>query len=275
MKNSNLIATPIVNKNGVRTTVHKRDPTTTTKATELPAPDLSRAPGTGKLTAMERTAMVDDLASLFSLSSFPPEIYGNSIDSYHPLVMPFREKLENYSDELIGKLHKSSQSTDRSNGTFLLVDDDKSEEYLLTYLALHGNDYERVFETGRGWSFNLPDAVNSLATYRQLPYEHTDEYYQKATALTGVVAAIQHKIPKESHWEDHSEARYLTYTPNPEDEEESLARITSDDIIELILERPERWTQIADIITERDTTDASLIRSIIDSDTSAISEGTL
>lgn len=274
MKN-NLVPTQIVNKNGVRTTVHKRDSTTMTKAAELPVPGSALRSGAGKLTSVERTVMVDKLTTLFSRSSYPPEIFGNSIDSYHPSVMPFREKLENYSDELIGKLHKSAHSTDRSNGTFLLVDEDKSEEYLLTYLALHGNDYERIFDTGRGYSFNLPDAVNSLAAYRQLPYEHTDEYYQKATALTGVVTAIQYKIPRESHWEDHSEARYVTYTPNPENEEESLARIASDDIIELILERPERWTQIADIITERATTDTSLIRSIINSDTSSISEGTL
>lgn len=275
MKNTNLVPTPIVNKNGVQTTVHKRGTTTTSKVIPLPAPIPSTSIGTGNLSSLKRAKIVHNLSKRFSRNAYPPEVYGVTIDSYGPLIMPYREKLGSYSDELLGKLYKAAQSTDRSNGTFLLVNEDKSEEYLLTYLALHGDNYERIFDTGRGYSFNLPDAVNSLATYRQLPYEHTDEYYQKATALTGVVAAIQYKIPKESHWEDHAETRYLTYTANPENEKESLASITSDDLVDLILEQPERWTQIADIVVERGTTDASLIRSIINSDTSSIAEGTL
>ena len=276
MKN-NLVPTRIVNKNGVHTTVHKRVTDSKWDATKLPAPHLNvPASSRATLSPEERASMVDDLATRFYQSVYPTDIFPDFVDENHPMMGPFREQLAKYSDDLIEKLHTAAELTgNRISGTFLLAREMKSEQYLLTYIALHGEDYERIFDVGRGYSFNLPDAVASMPTYPQLHFENTDDYYRKATALTGVVATIQHKVPHESHWNDHDLGRFIIYTPAPKWGREQLARLASDDLIDLILETPEQWERIADIIVSRNTDDAKLIRSIITHESSAVSEGTL
>jgi hypothetical protein len=273
MKNS-LVATPIVNKNGVRTTVYKRGEKVTVNKASLPAP-TSIAPHTTELTSAERAVILNDITTRYSKKRYP--LIGLTLDHKNPLVMPFRETLEKYSNDLIAKLHANVQSTEGGKGAFFLIDKASSEERLTNYLALFesGQNHERIFETGRGYSFNLLDALNSLSTYPQLQYENTENYYQQITALTGVVTAIQSEIPTERHWDDHSNGRLISYTPNPEYGRQQLARLTSDDLIDLILEQPERWEQIADIVVARSSDDVRLVRSILNSDASAIAEGKL
>lgn len=273
--NSNLVATPIINKNGVRTTVHKRDTGTSSQETALPAPGLNASSGISKFSAVERTTMVDELCDLFESShlKYKPLSIGINPDD----LISLRNKLATYRDEVIVKLHANAQHQTGHNKAFLSVNKDASEEDLMNYLVLSEGDqaHERLFELGKGYCFNLPDAVRSLHTYPQLSYEYTEEHFQKVIALTGVVTAIQSELPDERHWEDHSNGRLITYTPSPRFGKEQLARITSDDLIDLILEQPERWEQIADIVAARGTDDTVLIRSVLDSETQSIRDGLL
>lgn len=272
---SNLVATPIVNKNGVRTTVHKRDTGTSPQEAVLPAPGLNASTGIGNLSVAERTKMVEELCGLFESThkKYKPFSIGINPDD----ILAFRNRLAAYRDEVISRLHANSQPQTGDNKAFLYVNKGASEEDLMNYLVLsEGNlAHERLFELGKGYCFNLPDAVRSLHTYPQLSYECTEEHFQKVIALTGVVTAIQSEQPNERHWESHENGRLITYTPAPRYGKEQLARITSDDLIDLVLEQPEHWEQIADIVAARGTDDVDLIRSILNSDTSSISEGAL
>lgn len=277
MKN-NLVPTQIVNKNGVRTTVYKRDATALPKSSSLPAPDLrSTSSRTEKLSSIERTKMTDEITMSFVRNMYTTSDIDLIIDRNNPLAMEFRETLATYNDETIAKLHTNVQTEPRSNKAIVLASQKASEERMMNYLVIYENDqkYERLFKSGRGHSFSIFDAVNSLSTYPQLQYENTEHYYQQITALTGVVTAIQSEVPNESHWDDHSNGRLITYTPNPEYGRQQDARLTSDDLIDLILEQPDRWEQIADIAASRRTDDVDLIRSVLNSDTSAVSGGML
>jgi hypothetical protein len=274
MKN-NLVPTQIVNKNGVRTTVHKRDTGASSPAAALPAPDLSVSARIGKLSAVERATMVDELCALFESThkKYKPFSIGINPDD----ILAFRNRLAAYRDEVISRLHANSQPQTGDNKAFLYVNKGASEEDLMNYLVLsEGNlSHERLFELGKGYCFNLRDAVRSLHAYPQLTYECTEDYFQKVIALTGVVTAIQSEQPNERHWESHENGRLITYTPAPRYGKEQLARLTSDDLIDLILEQPERWEQIADIVAARGTDDTILIRSVLDSETQSIRDGLL
>lgn len=264
--NQNLVPTPIVNKNGVPTTVHKKAPQlATNSAAAVPAPSLKQKPRTPTTTMTpEQRAQSIELFVMLSNQGMPLE--RPSADN------KLREGLNKYSDELLVKLLTHAQKDDTSNGAFLLAVEGKTEEYMHTYLALHGDKYDLIFETGRGYSFNLPEAVDSLAEYTQLPYEHSDDYYQKAIALTGVVAAIQYKIPYEENGQA-ANAQYLSYSPAPDSK--WTARLSNNYLVDFILERPDQWEEIADIITTRHTQDPDVIQPILDYEVSAMRDGTL
>lgn len=271
---TNLVPTRIVNKNGISTTVYKSEATATSRAVSLPAPDPISSPG-GKLSATERSQMIDELCMLLESThkKYKPLSSGINPDN----LLAFRNRLAAYRDEVISKLHTNAQHQTGDNKAFLYVNNGASEEDLMNHLVLSEGDlaHERLFELGKGYCFNLPDAVRSLHTYPQLNYECTEAHFQKVIALTGVVTAIQSEQPNERHWESHENGRLLTYTPAPRYGKEQLARITSDDLIDFILEQPECWEQIADIVASRGTDDTSIIRSIMDSETTAIAEGML
>lgn len=273
---SNLTPTTITDKNGKVTTVHKKPrPASASKLPTLPSPEINTSSTSQSLSAAERRRLSFELVGLFLQHVYPPEIFGNNFpDGAKEKAQGYFRKLEPLSDELVSKLSNRA-GTGSGNGAFILVDEDKSEEYLMSYLYLSEDedDYAKIFEAGRGFSFNLPDAVNSISAYPQLEDEKgSEDYYLKVKALTGVVTAIQHRVPNEDNWGDHRDGKFLMYTQKGEDQ---LARINNGRLINLILEYPERWEQIADIVVDRRTDDANLIRSILTSETNAMSEGTL
>lgn len=268
--NTNLIPTRITNKNGVSTTVYKSAPSPT-KNTDapLPAPSIKskRQPGSPTLTHEERKDAIERFVTLANK--------GND------MVIPgedakLRAGLQKYNDELLIKLLDRTKRSDSSKDAFILAIQGKSQKYVNKYLALHGDDYDLIFTPIQpgGFSSKIHNAVNSLDTYPQLPYKHTDEYYQKAIALTGVVAAIQDKIPDE-----HSTSTESTFLTNSligkNGEYQLLSRLTNDDLVNFILERPEQWKEIADIITTRQTQDPETIREVLDYEVTTLRDGTL
>jgi len=272
---TNLVPTRVVNKNGISTTVYRSKATATSKTASLPAPELSTSLGIGSLSVEERATMVDELCAMFESAhlKYKPLSIGINPDD----LLAFRNSLAAYRDEVIGKLHANAQHQTGDNKAFLHVNKGASEEDLMNHLVLSEGDlaHERLFKLGAGYNFNLPDAVRSLHTYPQLSYECTEDHFQKVIALTGVVTAIQFGLPDERHWESHDNGRLITYTPSPRYGNEQLARIASDNLIDLILERADRWEQIADIVVARATDDTTIIRSVMDHETTAISDGML
>jgi len=266
--NNNLIPTRITDKNGVSTTVYKSAsfPSKNNKAS-LPAPSIkpkSRS-NTPTLTPEQREETIELFMELSNKhKTFVLEIDDNKL----------RKGLHKYNDELILKLLDCTKRTDSSKEAFLLAAEGKNQKYVNKYLALHGDDYDLIFTTTQPgeYSSKIHNAIGSLDTYPQLPYKHTAEYYQKAVALTGVVAAIQDKIPNE----DSTSSVFLTNNiVQKNDGYHLISRLTNDDLVDLIIERPEQWKEIADIVTSRQTQDPEIIRGILDYEVPTLREGTL
>lgn len=187
----------------------------------------------------------------------------------------FREQLATYSADLVEKMFIAARDIDHpASGAFSYVREGKSEGYIRTYFALNEPQHDKIFDFNPQFILSVPDAMNSLSTYQQLQYEDTPAYYRQAVALCGVVTAIQSSVPNEEHG-NIKDARFITYTRRPEDQNAFLARVTSDDLVGLILDHPTKWEAIAEIITTRRTDDAEFIRSILFTGTYAIREGML
>jgi hypothetical protein len=180
------------------------------------------------------------------------------------------DTLGGYSTPMLIELHMSMISNDERSANLMHACYGKSEGWLRTYMMLT-YDNECLFSGDRlNEGFKSYGATNSLSLYPTLQFENTASYYRKALALTGVVSNIQYRLTEnEGHyWQYRKNARprLLSYSMDPEDKEEidRIVRITSDDLVDLIMNRPEDWEAISDIVTERDTDDVDLILSVLD-----------
>lgn len=268
---AHLTPTRITNKNGVNTTVYKNAPLPANNtAAPLPAPSLNPKAHSRShsLTPEQRDEAIELFVVLSQKVNNPAAL--QSEDN------KLRRGLKRYNNELIAKLLDRTKRTDSSKSAFLLAAEGKTQKYVNTYLALHGEDYDLIFRPMRPGSYSsrIHNAIDSLDAYPQLPYTHTDEYYRKATALTGIVAAIQDDIPNEQATSIDS-----TFTTNSlvnkKGDPKLISRLTNDDLVDLILERPEQWKEIAIIITSRKTQDPGTIREVLDHEVPTLKDGAL
>lgn len=178
--------------------------------------------------------------------------------------------LSTYSTPMLIELHMSVVSGDERRANYMHACYGKSEGWLRTYLMLTYEHGELFSGDRLNEGFKSHGATNSLALYPTLQFEDTNSYYSKALALTGVVSNIQYRLTENEghygHYKKNAKPRLLTYSLDPEDEHDidRIVRITSDDLIALIMSRPEDWELISDIVTERNTDDVGLIRSVLD-----------
>lgn len=283
MKNP-LVPTQIINKNGVSTTVHKRAASSRDMSSSLPAP-VSQTPQSEALSTGARMSMVDYLTGRFlRLHNMEQRYYHTGTappvevtDLHGEEARAFRKQLATYSAELVEKMFTAARDIDHpASGAFSYVREGKSEGYLRTYFVFNEPQHDKVFkfDPRSRLRISIPDAIDSLSAYPHLQYEDAPAYYQKAVAICGVVAAIQSDVPNEKHG-NVQEARFITYTPRPEEQDTYLARITNDDLVDLILEHPDKWEDIAEVITTRQTDDAEFIRTIIFTGAYAMREGML
>lgn len=174
-----------------------------------------------------------------------------------------------YSTPMLIELHMSMISDDKRSANLMYVCYGKSEGWLRTYLMLTYEN-KNLFSGDRlNQTFKSHGATNSLSLYPTLQFENTAAYYRKALALTGVVSNIQYRLSDtEGHYGHYKGAqpRLLSYSEDPEDDEEieRIVRIASDDLVDIIMSRPEYWELISDIVTERATDDVDLILSVLD-----------
>lgn len=122
--------------------------------------------------------------------------------------------------------------------------------------------------------------LNGLHYYSQLP--QTEDYStadQQTQQQVHALLTVGHKLGEEQY-----DRLSTALNGGPEtfelpleyvDPNHGSNKVAGDDLINLILEYPQRADQIADIIIERNTSDVALIRSIVTSSTPSLSNGTL
>jgi len=198
-------------------------------------------------------------------SYHPMEIFGYRKDTDDPSLAPARATLNSYATDLLITLHVSATAPDRDgrNAYFQLAREGKSESWVRTYIVLT-DDNNHLFEN-LGYACSSRTAIESLRLYPSLSYENTPDYCRKAVALTGVVTAIQYRLHETENHYVRTEPRLLSYSPDAEGDGGRLVRIANDELVGLILDRPTEWEQIADIVIERQTDDAVMVASVLDS----------
>lgn len=191
-------------------------------------------------------------------------------DSYGDKIKLAADTLSSYSTPMLIELHMSIVSGDERRANYIHACYGKSEGWLRTYLMLTYEHGELFSGDRLNEGFKSHGATNSLALYPTLQFEDTTSYYSKALALTGVVSNIQYRLTENEghygHYKKNAKPRLLTYSMDPEDEHDidRIVRLTSDDLVELLMSRPEDWELISDIVTERNTDDVGLILSVLD-----------
>jgi hypothetical protein len=221
------------------------------------------------MAALTRDDLIESLMRVIIDACRPADLLGYVTSTWNEEFALARTTLNAYSMPMLIELHMMQVEDDERKANVLQAKSGRSEEWVRTYLALTYADDE-MFSDRLHYAFNSDTATTSLSLYPTLKFEDTDEYYEKATALTKVVLSIQFELHENEgfygRYFQNANPRLISYSIDPADEEgdDRLARIASDDLVELILSRPEDWERIAIIVVERETDDVELIVSILD-----------
>lgn len=221
---------------------------------------------------LTREDIIDELTGMVGEADHVMNVLRGGSDAHARSLATTRATLSSYATDLLIELHMTANEPERDNvkATYRFAKEGKSERWVRSWIMLR-EDHDHLFAGDRHYHVGGVEAfINSLALYPELTYEDTDEYYQKVLALTGVVNAIQYALKdSEGYYYNYTEdahPRLLTYSMDPADNEgiDKVMRITSSDLAELILSRPDDWERIAQIVTERETDDVEFILSILE-----------
>lgn len=189
----------------------------------------------------------------------------NGEDAEPVSLVNSRRTLNNYTTELLADLLGIDADEYTRTGNALHAYNGRTEHWVRTYLKL--TDAWNRFDGGTEYhTLSIHEAVDSLCFYPELRYEGTPEYEQKVMAITGVTIAIQYGFPATESRDNHTKARLLVYQTGGESDNTfgRLVHFANPELAGLVIRRPEQWTTIAQVISERGTDDAELIESILD-----------
>lgn len=296
MKNPNLVPTPVVNRNGILTTVYKKlFKNRSTPAMPVPAITTATKP---VLTKDQRDVVLAKLKDYvdtfqgtnnFSLKSIDRELIFRVLTQYpdHALVSlhehfmrdinptdNFDEHIENQGVMSLLSSHKADEAADAIC------------EYLSIRTAIQVPAYK--FND----TFSI---VRALHDYPQLPtmesYADADEQTQtRLIALLRVKQQLLAAYQKRRLEAKVNHPNAQNYRPSPIypleagiplDIEFNLSvlthrtRLTGDDLIKLVFEHPEHADQIAHHIVEERITDPMLLKEIVTSNNPVLSDGLL
>lgn len=243
-KRDHLTATPTVDKNGKATTVYRRNGQGSKDAKSFPSPS-----------AVHRIEL-NRKVSLALLDGG----WNEARTRRH--VVDFVSKLSNETVTRIDRMLESAGG-----------DRDKLAKQIREYLD-QNRDFEFGFEAKLNhnlWFYPVisdvahsvvRDIIKSLKYYEQLPpmenFTYDDEAMKKCVALLRVFDAAYGTV-----LESELMINGLYYT------------LEDDQLVELILDNPERSELIAATVRERGTIDAELLSVVVHSEASALGNGTL
>lgn len=274
MKKSNLTPTPIVNKNGVRTTVYKRDATTPpTAATTLPAPVITTdSPALSPEDRSEIITMINDhVKESQSTYEWNPKKWSHG---------DLGTTLRSYSDDAIIAIRNLLLTApkgflsreERDDFLFALARKDEKVSGTTIHEYLTYSDY--LLGVPMDTKMSLLRGLHSCA---QLPamknYSYADQEVKASiVALLSVTKSLySHNLLKNIFGDSNKQA--VTGIQSPVVNNDGEVRLTDSSLVTLLIERPEAVAEIEAIITEKGIIDGNLIREMIDSDTPSIRDG--
>lgn len=268
--NHNLIPTPVVNKNGVATTVYKKPEVIGVVGRSIPAPTPSAESSLVRLSRMVINHLMPS-----RVRRLPADLKGFEKDRDKALstLARFPEELQ---DDIL----------------FLMNNDDEDETHRITLVySLTQGAPESFFNEYVAYNQfltrdNYCRLLNGLRQYPQLP--KVDDYSavpertrEQITALLNVTEEVldesrfRIKLNSRVRGYDHGLPVFVAAGEAQINYNGEAAVLTEKDLVQLILDHPEKSDQIKRIIIDRNTGDAELIRDIITTSAPAISEGTL
>jgi hypothetical protein len=282
--NPNLVPTVIVNKNGVTTTVHKKPQSASVSSSAIPAPSSTL---TDTVTT-HRDEIITQIREWLEIESYrrSPEIQSRLPDAISELLLT-------YSDNAVTAMHEylttdlNDSDAERNRELLLqllgssrrnVASPSTVHEYLNFLPALQHNNHNPELAMA---------IISALHTYKQLPvmenYAEADETTkQQVSALINVTSDLIIKFDKReimmvsAAWTSGSFAPPRHYDPMGFDlplENGDEPRLLGDDLISIIIEKPEEAEEITRIIIKDRITDGELIRDRITSKAPSLREG--
>lgn len=255
-----LVPTTVIDKNGKRTTVHRRPSEQASAGTsKIPAPDIAQRPVDR---GMALDVFHDAVIREYQLN---PADFDDRIDLQSIMGIASRR-----SDEVLAVLHQAL--TNGSDHTTVMLDAVSSQQASDTVVS-EVIAFAPCLRTGAV----MLSAINGLREYGSaFPYM---EDYTKATGRTReqvrglltVVSILGDEYPNGQEWE----SKGLPIEEITDNNHRWYARINNGPLLQYVLENPEHAERISEIILHRKTIDTTLIDSIIHSDAPSISDGLL
>jgi hypothetical protein len=272
MTNSNLVPTPIVNKNGVRTTVHKKVAPASPATAALPAPAVTM--DSAMLSFKDRREIItmvnDKVKESQSVNGWDSKKW-----SYGDLGATLRSCSDTaiiaIRDLLLIDPQGFLQREERDDFLFALAQKDEK----VSGTTIHEYIVYREHLKGTSMSTKI-DLIKGLHTYTQLP---AMENYADADQETKANIITLLSVAKKLYSRDLMKNLYSAHLNSTESttsvSSDGQIRLTNDNLVALLIERPEAADEIIALIVDKRINDGELIRNMIESDTPSIRDGLL
>jgi hypothetical protein len=266
MTKNQLVPTTIVNKNGVTTTVHKRAEASGSTSAMIPSPaalplndvDLSKAEacvGAALITVQGYEDFDHDIGDF--------RVLERRLALWEPSVTRAYAKVINdhpnhgYEELAASVLHNDH---DPDEASYLLIAAQEDNQPDTDWSRFEGGTYAyaQAKSTYRGiaslseeYGFDLPE----------LPFEAED---QKPVEIFKALALVTYAV-----YYSNTQKGLVSITTN---EGEALT-LNNNELIDLIIRRPEDANRISSIVVDRDNPDAALIEEMLDTEVPALRDG--
>lgn len=275
---SNLIPEVRADRNGKLVTRHvKTDATASASSLSLPAPKVKKEPGKRQqinyIVESVRSAYdnhVDEVMSFYG----EEESYDDEKDRISGLVPRMDEldyalcKLpESTVKHLVQKIMNSGFESDFQMLLPEIVHEGRSASAVNLFAYLHGRsdvasyDDEMFAEEVSAYQL-LRTMVEGLDGYKRLGYEPPSDVFDASDEDQSMVLAL-------------CQMRFAQPVDDEYDVMSLPDSVKNDDLVKLMLNNPDQSGRVVELMRERETDDADLIRSIIESESQAVSSGHL
>lgn len=246
MTKSHLVPTPIVDKNGKPTTTYTKPSQTAAKKLAMPSPVVPSL----------KDRQIDDIVVHVAGSMSLDEM-----SQYDDI----RQLLSDYPDILIKRIADAISEQKLPYITAALIGNKSRAATVEEALTFHR--YMDTDSPDQAWC-----VMRGLHHYAQLPKVDDFSLTDEATQKQVIALIIATEIMDNDWYFNSSKGLPLGMIDTPDGK---IEIINDPKIVDLLMERPERAAQIADIIVERKSTDIDLIVNILNMQNSDIAEGVL
>jgi hypothetical protein len=266
MTKNPLVPTTIVNKNGVTTTVHKRAEANGNASAMIPSPaalplkddELSKAEacvGAALITVQGYEDFHHDIGDF--------RVLERRLARWEPSVIrAYATMLDNHPnhgyDELVASVLYNDHDPDEASYLLITAQEDKRpdsdwsgfEGGTFTY-GIAKSIYWGIASLSEEYGFDLPE----------LPFEAED---QKPVEIFQALAIVTYAVY-------HSNTQKGLVSVTTEDGEGMM--LNNNELIDLIIKRPEDAQRISSIVVDRENPDAALIEEMLDTEVPALRDG--